>query len=151
MHNFLYYLYFSTKKLSERFKRVRLFWNLKLSSWFVKSWHFELTFCFLVSISRYKMHCKSLLDSEHFCNWNELLEKKCFQSEIVIILKSRFFKNHEYNWANLPQNSNHGPELVQKSGIQIPVREGQIFLSRFLFVFIFSILTHKIFFYIFFH
>ena len=79
LHNFLYYLYFSTKKLSERFKRVRLFWNLKLSSWFVKSWHFELTFCFLVSISRYKMHCKSLLDSEHFSNWNELgIRKEIF-------------------------------------------------------------------------
>ena len=63
------------------------------------------------------------------------------------LVKSRIFKNHELYWSNLPQNSNFGRELVQKSGVQIPVGEGQIFLSRFLFIFIFSIrnwiLTYK--------
>ena len=77
-----------------------------------------------------------------------------WKSWFSCLLKSRFFKNHELYWSNLPQNSNFGQELVQKSGVQIPVGEGQIFLSCFLFIFIFSIknwiLTHKIFFYIFF-
>ena len=71
------------------------------------------------------------------------------------MLKSRFFKNRELYWSNLPQNSNCGQELVQKSGVQIPVGEGQIFLFLFLFIFIFSIknwiLTHKILFFIFFY
>ena len=50
-------------------------------------------------------------------------------------VKSRFFKNRELYWSNLPQNSNCGRELVQKSGVQIPVGEGQIFFSYFLFLF----------------
>ena len=70
-------------------------------------------------------------------------------------VKSRFFKNRKLYWSNLPQNSNCGRELVQKSGVQIPVGKGQIFLSCFLFIFIFSIknwiLTHKILFFIFFY
>ena len=68
----------------------------------------------------------------------------------VLFIKSRFFKNRELYLSNLPQNSNFGWELVQKSGVQILVGEGQIFLSCFLFIFIVSIknwiLTHKIFF-----
>ena len=70
-------------------------------------------------------------------------------------LKSRFFKSSELYCSNLPQNSNCGRELVQKSGVQIPIGESQIFLSHFLFIFIFSIknwiLTHKILFFIFFY
>ena len=43
-------------------------------------------------------------------------------------LKSRFFKNRELYWYNLSKNSNLGREsLVQKSGVRIPVGEGQIF------------------------
>ena len=56
-----------------------------------------------------------------------------------ITLKSRKSKNHELDRTNLPQNSNFGREFAQKSGVQIPVGEGQIFLSLFLFIFIFSI------------
>ena len=53
-------------------------------------------------------------------------------------LKSRNSKNPELDWSNLPQNSYFGQEFVQKSGVQIPVREGQFFLSLFLFIFKFS-------------
>ena len=74
---------------------------------------------------------------------------------VGIGLKSKFFKNCELDWSNLPQNSNCGRELVQKSGVQIPVGNIKFFLSRFLFIFIFSIknwiLTHKILFFIFFY
>ena len=68
-------------------------------------------------------------------------------------IKSRKSKNHELDRTNLPQNSNFGWEFAQKSGVQIPVGEGQIFLARFLFIFSIKnwILTHKIFFYIFFY
>ena len=52
-----------------------------------------------------------------------------------LVVKSRFFKKRELYWSNLPQNSNCGQELVQKSGVQIPVGEVQIFLSHFLFIF----------------
>ena len=72
----------------------------------------------------------------------------------INIVKSRFFKKRElYYWSNLPQNSNFGWELVQKSRAQIPVGEGQIFLSRFLFIFSIKnwILTHKICFFIYFY
>ena len=50
-------------------------------------------------------------------------------------IKSRKSKNHELDRTNLPQNSNFGREFAQKSGVQIPVREGQFFLSLFLFIF----------------
>ena len=50
--------------------------------------------------------------------------------------KVEIFKNLELYWSNLPQNSNCGRELVQKSGVQIPIGEGQIFLSSFLFIFL---------------
>ena len=57
-------------------------------------------------------------------------------------VKSRFFKNRELCWSNLPQNSNCGRELVQKSGVQIPVGEGQ---KKFvLFSFDFYILHKKL-------
>ena len=71
-------------------------------------------------------------------------------------LKSRNSKKPELDWTDLPQNSNFGREFaqksrIQKSGVQIPVGEGQIFLFLFLFIFIFSIknwiLKHKMFFY----
>ena len=40
-------------------------------------------------------------------------------------VKSRFFKNRELYWSNLPQNSNLGQEsFVQKSVVRIPVGEG---------------------------
>ena len=71
------------------------------------------------------------------------------------MLKSRFYKYRELYWSNLPRNSNFGRELFQKSGVQIPIEEGQFFLSCFLFIFVFSIknwiLTHKILFFIFFY
>ena len=59
--------------------------------------------------------------------------------ECIANVKSRFFKNRELYGSNLPQNSNCGWELVQKSGVQIPDEKGQNFLSCFLFIFIFSI------------
>ena len=75
-----------------------------------------------------------------------------FSQRNEFTVKSRFFKNLELYWSNLPHNSNFGRELVQKSGVQIPVGEGQIFLSHFLFIFIFSIknwiLPHKILFFL---
>ena len=43
-------------------------------------------------------------------------------------VKTRFFKNRELYWSNLTKNSKLGREsFVQKSGVQIPVGEGQIF------------------------
>ena len=47
------------------------------------------------------------------------------------IVKSRFFKNRQLYWSNLPQNSNCERELVQKSRVQIPVGEGQFFCPVF--------------------
>ena len=64
------------------------------------------------------------------------------------LLESRFFKNRELYWTNLPQNSNFGAGTCSKIQGSNLRREGQIILSRFLFIFIFSIknwiLTHKI-------
>ena len=85
--------------------------------------------------------------------WKKSKIQKTSWMEIV---KSRFFKNRELYWSNLPQDSNLGREsFVQKSGVQIPIGEGQMFLSWFLFIFTFSIknwiLTHKILFFIFFY
>jgi hypothetical protein len=58
-------------------------------------------------------------------------------------LKSRFFKDRELYWSNLPQNSNLGREsFVQKSGVRIPVGRVKLF-AIFLFFFIFFILAIK--------
>ena len=54
-------------------------------------------------------------------------------------IKSRSSKNPGLDKSNLPQISNFGREFVEKSGVQIPVKEGQIFLPLFLFIFKFSI------------
>ena len=54
-------------------------------------------------------------------------------------VKSRSSKNPGLDKSNLPQISNFGREFVEKSGVQIPVKEGQIFLPLFLFIFKFSI------------
>ena len=51
-------------------------------------------------------------------------------------LKSRSSKNPELDGSNLHKNSHFGREFVQKSGVQIPVGEGQFFLFLFLFIFI---------------
>ena len=48
------------------------------------------------------------------------------------ILKWRFLKNRERHWSNLPQNSNFGRELVQKSEVQILVRKVKSFCPVFL-------------------
>ena len=68
-------------------------------------------------------------------------------------LKSRFLKNRELCWSDLPQNSNLGREsFVQKSGVWIPVGEGQIFchfsffISPFYFVHKNWILKDKLYF-----
>ena len=85
--------------------------------------------------------------TEVFC------EQICIGKKLLQF-KTRFFKNHELYWSNFPQNSNCGRELVQKSGVQISVAEGQIFLSCFLFIFTFSIKklnVDKILFFIFFY
>ena len=86
------------------------------------------------------------------CNekkWPRQITQHTMEPKLISCpVKSRSFKNRELYWSNLPQNSNFGQEFVQKSGFHIPVGEGQIFLSLFLFIFIFSIknwiLTHKI-------
>ena len=54
-------------------------------------------------------------------------------------LKSKSSKNPGLDKSNLPQISNFRREFVEKSGVQIPVKEGQIFLPLFLFIFKFSI------------
>ena len=46
---------------------------------------------------------------------------------------SRSSKNPGLDKSNFPQNSNFGREFVQKSGVQIPVREGQFFCPFFFF------------------
>ena len=51
--------------------------------------------------------------------------------QINILLKLRSFKNRELDLSDLPQNSNFGREFVQKSGVQIPVGEGQFFCPFF--------------------
>ena len=57
--------------------------------------------------------------------------------------KSRFFKNRELYWSNLPQNSNLWREsFVQKSRVQIPAEEGKFF-CHFSFFFTFFILSIK--------
>jgi hypothetical protein len=88
----------------------------------------------------------------HTQSWSCMMQLHTLNAMLLLLLlKSRFFKNRELYWSNLPQNSNCAWELVQKSGVQIPVGEGQIFLSCFLFIFIFFIknwiLTHKILFF----
>ena len=69
----------------------------------------------------------------HRMVWNQT--KKVFMCYVSVfvngLLKSRFFKNRELYWSNLPQNSNFGWELVQKSEVQIPVNEGQFFCPIF--------------------
>ena len=72
---------------------------------------------------------------------------------VCMQVKSRFFKNRELYWSNLPQNSNCGRDLIQKFGVEIPIGEGKIFLSCFLFIFSIKnwILTNKILFFIFFY
>ena len=53
----------------------------------------------------------------------------------ILALKSRFLKNRELYWSNLPQNSNLGREsFVQNSGVRIPVGEGQIIWVNFQFI-----------------
>ena len=70
---------------------------------------------------------------------NIVMQPECRLRSKTFYVKSRFFRNRELYWSNLPQNSNCGQELAQKSGVQIPVGEGKTFLSCFLFIFIFSI------------
>ena len=58
------------------------------------------------------------------------------------VLKSRFFKN-SIDLISVPQNSNLGRESsVQKSGVPIPVGEGQIFCHFSFFFFTISFLYH---------
>ena len=62
-----------------------------------------------------------------------------------LLVKSRFFKNRELYWSNLPQNSNLGREsFVQKSGVQIPVGEGQIFCHFSFFIYLFYFVHKKL-------
>ena len=62
-----------------------------------------------------------------------------------VYLKSRFFKNRKLYWSNLPQNSNLGREsFVQKSGVQIPVGEGQIFCHFSFFLYLFHFVHKKL-------
>ena len=56
-----------------------------------------------------------------------------------MLLKSRFFKNHELYWSNLPLNSNCGREFVQKSRFKSPPGKVNFFV---LFSFHFHVL-HK--------
>ena len=104
-------------------------------------------------VEQISKHMLAVGTTTYLCTYFRVFIK--FSLEKGITIKSRIFKNRELYWSNLPQNSNFGRELVQKSGVQIPVGEGQNFLSRFLFIFIFSIknwiLTHKILFFIFFY
>ena len=58
-----------------------------------------------------------------------------------LYVKSRSSKNPGLDKSNLPQNSNFGREIVQKSGVQIPAPEGQKIL--FFFLFIFKFFTQK--------
>ena len=79
-----------------------------------------------------------------------ILIKVCSILELSIFaklwrVKSRFFKNHELYWSNLPQNSNLGREsFVQKSGVQIPVGEGQIFCHFSFFLYLFHFVHKKL-------
>ena len=60
-------------------------------------------------------------------------------------VKSRFFKNRDLYWYNLPQNSNLGQErFVQKTGVQIPVGEGQIFCHFSCFLYLFHFVHKKL-------
>ena len=60
-------------------------------------------------------------------------------------VKSRFFKNRELYWSNLAQNQNLWREsFVQKSGVQIPVGEGQIFCHFSFFLYLFHFVHKKL-------
>ena len=104
--------------------------------------------CLLRKTFKSPMH--SLFDAgkKHFYYRNQACmkkrkKKKKAWSKIFLLLKSRFFKNRELYWSNLPQNSNLWREsFVQKSGVQIPVGKGQIF-CHFSFFFTFFILSIK--------
>ena len=76
------------------------------------------------------------------------IEIEIDQNAVILInwylLKSRFFKNRELYWSNLPQNSNLGWEsFVEKFGVQIPVEDGRTF-CHFSFCFTCFILSIKL-------
>ena len=72
-------------------------------------------------------------------NFTNLRCCKVFLFFVCKELKSRSSKNSGLDKSDLHQISNFGREFVEKSGVQIPVKEGQIFLPLFLFIFKFSI------------
>ena len=97
-------------------------------------WSFRLSiFLFFLIISMCHLHdCKVNQKEKTFISKNIGIPNN--------LIKSRFFKNRELYWSNLPQNSSLGREsFVQKFGVQIPVGEGQIFCH-----FSFLILSMKI-------
>ena len=85
----------------------------------------------IINVS-YKFHQKKPIETKYIFKQKRVSLKPNF-------LKSRSCKNPELDKSNLPQISNFGREFVEKSGVQIPVKEGQIFLPLFLFIFKFSI------------
>jgi hypothetical protein len=125
-------------------------------------------FCFLmkicIKVTKWKIAPNSLAFSENlnfkqlmfllksvrvctiFIWWKQGTFTKLFQaSPSWHQLKSRFFKNRELYWYNLPQNSNLGREsFVQKSGVQIPVGEGQVFCHFSFFLYLFHFVRKKL-------
>ena len=79
------------------------------------------------------MNCKFFLLSDlNLCTkkqiylWRSMFN--FFMHINIIVIRSIFFKNHELDWSNLPQNSNHRREsFVQKSegfGLKMIVKIG---------------------------
>ena len=72
-------------------------------------------------------------------------KKSLSTTQQLAILKSRYFKNRELYSSNLPQNSNFWREsFVQKTGVQIPVEEGNFFLPFFFFLYLFHFVHKKL-------
>jgi hypothetical protein len=93
-------------------------------------------------IWKLRCHCIQILHSDIYSVLYN--QKMCVETFIrPLPIKSRFFKNCELYWSNLPQNSNLGREsFVQKSRVQIPVG-GVNFFAIFLFFFTSFILSVK--------
>ena len=91
--------------------------------------------------------CTVSLYNRFFSVWNHSFNNNSLTKNIWMRgrLKSRFFENRELYWSNLTQNSNLGREsFVQKSGVRIPVGEGQIFCHFSFFLYLFHFVHKKL-------
>ena len=142
LFSFIFLGEFTTPKRHLEINWPLAWWELMLTEWEKLSWWW--TFAskswqeFLIRVQRvcWDFEFRGLILL--FCLLSCLLWTLKFRgghTPLMSLVKSRFFKNLEHYWSNLPQNSNFGRELVQKSGVQIPVGE---FSCSFFFSFLYS-------------